>query len=168
MKWEDYLAPADLEEDLRIIADDLDPARQNSIQKSAEKIYGAAAVEVPGVPLILFQRPPGTGKTYGMKMLAAHSGLEPWVLDVKGLLEESYKAESLFGRILEKVLTLSNAIVFIDEFESLFTRRSVLAEYGSVMAQSHKKLIANFIRWSEGLETTSVSFSTVYAKVDSF
>ena len=102
-----------------------------------------------------------------MKMLAAHSGLEPWVLDVRGLLEESYKAESLFGRILEKVLTLSNAIVFIDECESLFTRRSVLAEYGSVMAQSHKKLIANFIRWSEGLETTN-SFSTVYAKVDSF
>ena len=48
MEWEDYLAPADLEEDLRSIADDLDPARQNSIQKSAEKIYGAAAVEVPG------------------------------------------------------------------------------------------------------------------------
>ena len=55
------------------------------------------------------------------------------------------------SEILAKVQTLSNAIVFIDECESLFTRRAVLAEYGSVMAQSHKKLIANFIRWAAGV-----------------
>jgi len=61
--------------------------------------------------------------------------------------------EALFAQILQLVESLSDSIIFFDECDSIFMKRSVLAQYASVNAITHKKVINNFISWVEGLET---------------
>jgi len=154
-QWDDYCAPDELKFELQCVAHDLDPVVLQRLHKLKTRVYGDAHRELQSVPVLLFHGPPGTGKTLAMKTLASQSGLQPWVLDVKGLFEQSFMVETLFARILHAVENLSNAIVFFDECESVFMKRSVLAEYASVNALAHKKVINNFISWVEGLETKS-------------
>ncbi len=46
---------------------------------------------------------------------------------------------------------MKKAIVFIDEYEALFPRRSAMTEYASVEVRSHQQILATFLEWSEGL-----------------
>ena len=157
LTWRDYLAPRDLKEALQRIGEDLVPEKLQQRRASKRKLFGSADIQAPGIPIVLFEGPPGTGKTFGMKVLAVQSGLQPWILDVKGLQEKSWQAEALFARILDRISALEKAVVFVDECEVLFPRREVMAGYESVDVRSHKKMIGAFLQWAEGLATRSYS-----------
>ena len=70
---------------------------------------------------------------------------------------DNFEAETLFQEILKKIEGLWNAIVFIDECESILGRRDVLSQGASVYVQSLKTMVGNFIKWAEGLQTTDYS-----------
>lgn len=152
LTWETYLAPKALKEALQSIGNDLDPAHKERLRLSRAKMYGDETIQPPGTPIVLFHGPPGTGKTYGMKVLASQSGLQAWVLNSQKLLEDSYAAPELMQETLEFIDKLDSAIVFIDEAEALFPRRSTMGSYASVAVKSHQQLLATFLQWSDGLE----------------
>jgi SpoVK/Ycf46/Vps4 family AAA+-type ATPase len=156
--WEQYISSDQFKEDLKDIAQTVDPAVQQRIRDltcATAGICSTTGTEAIKFPLVLFHGPPGTGKTEAMRLLASESGLTPWVLDMKGL-NLGYGAEDLFAKSLKHASELSDAIVFFDECERLFTRRSVLGESSSVMAQVQKRLVASFIEFADGLETKSL------------
>mmetsp|Transcript_104680 Transcript_104680/g.265749 ORF Transcript_104680/g.265749 Transcript_104680/m.265749 type:complete len:329 (-) Transcript_104680:226-1212(-) len=153
LSWEDYLAPEDLKRDLQSIPVRLDPEFRERLAQSREKMWNDPSGYAPGIPIVLFHGPPGTGKTFAMKVLAAQAGLQSWTLDVVGLQERSWAPETLFADILQKIEGMEGAIIFMDECESFFSRREVLSQFASVYVQGQKKMITHFIKWAEGLET---------------
>ena len=51
----------------------------------------------PGIPLVLFWGPPGTGKTHAMRTLSMVTGLKPFTLDLAGLVDlDSWQAVPMF------------------------------------------------------------------------
>jgi len=69
---------------------------------------------------IIFFGPPGTGKTHFVKAMAGV--LSWWFIEIAPslLMEEgTEKMGANLRRIMEKVRTLQNAVIFIDEFEEL-------------------------------------------------
>ncbi len=73
---------------------------------------------------IIFFGPPGTGKTHFVKGIAGV--LSWWFIEIapSTLIEEgTEKLGANLRRIMEKVRTIRNAVIFIDEFEELGCRR---------------------------------------------
>jgi len=114
------------------------------------QVYGKN-VGPSGPPIVLLHGPPGTGKTQGMKVVAAQTKKHLYVLSLKGLVAHSHIRE-LFSAILEELASLRDAIVFLDECEEFFQSRSSFEGYASVEVQHQKHLVTTFIQWADGLE----------------
>ena len=151
--WAEYLAPDGLKQNLQAIPKRLDPAFRAALEQSGQKMWEQPLEQAPGIPMVLFHGPPGTGKTFAMRVLASQAKLDAWTLDIVGLQERSQTPEKLFVDILQRVENMRDAIIFIDECEALFRRRDILAQYASVYVETQKKMITNFIKWAQGLET---------------
>ena len=67
LTWKDYLAHRALKEALQRIGEDLIPEKLEQRRASRQKLFESADVQPPGIPIVLFEGPPGTGKTFGMK-----------------------------------------------------------------------------------------------------
>lgn len=73
---------------------------------------------------IIFFGPPGTGKTHFAKAIAG--ALTWWFIEIAPsmlLVEGTAKMGANLRAIMEKVRTLDEAVIFIDEFEELAARR---------------------------------------------
>ena len=109
----------------------------------------------PGIPLVLFCGPPGTGKTHAMRTLSMVTGLKPFTLDLAGLVDlDSWQAVPMFEEIMTRIQEMENSIIMLDECETAFPCRQKLAGAASVMVQTQKRLLSHFIKWAEGLETS--------------
>mmetsp|Transcript_103562 Transcript_103562/g.221489 ORF Transcript_103562/g.221489 Transcript_103562/m.221489 type:complete len:453 (-) Transcript_103562:35-1393(-) len=157
LSWDKYLAPKSLKETLQRIGEDHDSEKQKRRRLSRQKLFGNPNIEAPGIPIVLFHGPAGTGKTFGMTMLAVQSGMKPWILQMAGLQERSRKPVALFHEILQRIETLEKAIIFIDECETCFPNREVMASYASIDVRAHQKMIGAFLEWAQGLATISYS-----------
>lgn len=121
-KWEDLVLPR---------------ATMRSVQDAAAAIEHRYQVAVewgmrPGsVPLslnILFSGPSGTGKTMTAGVIARHLGLELYRSDLSGLVSKYIgETEKNLDRIFEAARE-SNAILFFDEADALFGRRSEIKD----------------------------------------
>ena len=78
--WKSYLAPQRLKSDLMSIGEELDPEHLERFEKSRQACMGDENIISAGVPLVLFHGPPGSGKTFAMKIISAQSNLKPFVL----------------------------------------------------------------------------------------
>ena len=154
VSWEDYLAPQCLLEMLHRVGEEADPSHAERLRSAREKMYGAYTKQ-PSIPLIIFHGPPGAGKSFAMKAISSVAGLQPYVLQVKRLLEswEEFLFESILKE-LENRAKKEHVIVFVDEAEVLFPCRDTLANYASVDVRKSQRLIGDFLQWSEGLSTT--------------
>ncbi len=73
---------------------------------------------------ILFAGPPGTGKTMAAEVLAADLGLDLFRIDLSGVVSKYIgETEKNLSRIFSAAET-SNAILFFDEADALFGKRS--------------------------------------------
>nr|WP_052741184.1 ATP-binding protein [Mycobacterium sp. UM_NZ2] len=73
---------------------------------------------------VLFAGPSGTGKTMAAEVLAGHLGLDLFSVDLASVVSKYVgETEKNLGRIFDEAET-SNAILFFDEAEALFGKRS--------------------------------------------
>jgi SpoVK/Ycf46/Vps4 family AAA+-type ATPase len=83
-----------------------------------EKLAASAGVT------ILFAGPPGTGKTMAAEVIASELGLELYKIDLSTVVNKYIgETEKNLGRIFDEASN-SNAILFFDEADALFGKRS--------------------------------------------
>ena len=118
---------------------------------SRVKLFGEEVPTSSQIPIVLLYGPPGSGKSFAMRMLAAQSGLQPWELKATALQERTREPVAVFQTILERMGRMENAIVYVDECEVLFPSREVMGNYASVDVRGHRRILAAFLTWVQGL-----------------
>ena len=97
------------------------------------------------IPIVLLYGPPGTGKTHAVECLAS-TACQAFTLNARQLVAQ--RAETLFGQMLEKIMRMERALIFVDECEVVFPIRSVMSNYASVEVRSHQRMLASFLEWT--------------------
>jgi ATP-dependent 26S proteasome regulatory subunit len=117
--WDDIILPDD---QIQILRELVATVRGRSLVLDEwglrRKLASSAAVTV------LFAGPPGTGKTMAAEVIALDLGLDLYKIDLSGLVSK-YIGET--EKNLERVFTeaeSSNAILFFDEADAIFGKRS--------------------------------------------
>ena len=118
-KWGDIVLPADRLEQLREICNHV---------KYRERVYGEWGFDQKlslGKGLsVLFAGPSGTGKTMAAEIIAGALGLELYKIDLSTVVSKYIgETEKNLSRIFIEAET-SNAILFFDEADALFGKRS--------------------------------------------
>jgi hypothetical protein len=121
--WDDLVLPA---EQIAILHEIVDTVRHRAFVLE-EWGLGRSLVSSAGTA-ILFSGPPGTGKTMAAEVLARHLGLDLYKIDLSGIVSK-YIGET--EKNLEKVFAEaedSNAILFFDEADAIFGKRSEVSD----------------------------------------
>jgi AAA+ superfamily predicted ATPase len=86
---------------------------------------GPGLVATPGDHVVcLFHGPPGTGKTLGARALAERLGLDAFRVDLSQLVSKWVgETEKNLARLFDEAET-ANAVLFFDEADALFSRRT--------------------------------------------
>ena len=118
-RWEEIVLPADRLEQLREICNHV---------KYRERVYGEWGFDRKlslGKGLsVLFAGPSGTGKTMAAEIIAGELGLELYKIDLSTVVSKYIgETEKNLSRIFVEAET-SNAILFFDEADALFGKRS--------------------------------------------
>jgi hypothetical protein len=121
--WDDIVLPADQMTQLREI---YDQARQRHLVYDTWGFDGKLAM---GKGLnVLFAGPPGTGKTMAADVLAHGLGLSLYKIDVSAVVSKYIgETEKNLARIFAEAAT-SNAILFFDEADALFGKRTAVRD----------------------------------------
>jgi hypothetical protein len=121
--WDDLVLPDDRAEQLRDLAD------QVRHRGTVLETWGFGDKLAMGKGLaVLFAGPPGTGKTMAADVLAHTLGLDLYKIDLSGVVSKYIgETEKNLARIFADAAT-SNAILFFDEADALFGRRSAVRD----------------------------------------
>ncbi|MEC4018800.1 ATP-binding protein [Streptomyces sp. H27-D2] len=121
--WEDLVLPADRTAHLRDICDQL----RHRYQVYGSWGFGAGLSRGKGLS-VLFSGPPGTGKTMAAEVLAHDLGLDLFKVDLSGVVSKYIgETEKNLARIFAEAWT-SNAILFFDEADALFGKRTEVSD----------------------------------------
>jgi SpoVK/Ycf46/Vps4 family AAA+-type ATPase len=117
--WDDIVLPADQMQQLREI---YDQAHHHAL---VYDVWGFGGKLATGRGLsILFAGPPGTGKTMAADVLAGALGLDLYKIDLSTVVSKYIgETEKNLARIFDEAAT-SNAILFFDEADALFGKRT--------------------------------------------
>ncbi len=117
--WRDIILPADQLSLLKEIITTV----QHRPQVLDDWGVGEKLVSSQGVT-VLFAGPPGTGKTMAAEIIAAELGLDLYKIDLSSVVSKYIgETEKNLERIFSEA-TSSNAILFFDEADALFGKRS--------------------------------------------
>jgi SpoVK/Ycf46/Vps4 family AAA+-type ATPase len=121
--WDDLVLPADRTAQLREVADQV---RHRAV---VHETWGFDAKLHTGKGLVvLFSGPPGTGKTMAAEVLAHTLGLDLYAIDLSAMVSKYIgETEKNLARIFADAAS-SNAILFFDEADALFGRRSAVRD----------------------------------------
>jgi hypothetical protein len=117
--WSDIVLPAD---QLSLLREIIATVRGRPVVLEAwgvgQKLASSAGVTV------LFAGPPGTGKTMAAEIIAAELGLELYKIDLSTVVNKYIgETEKNLSRIFDEAAR-SNAILFFDEADAIFGKRS--------------------------------------------
>jgi ATPase family associated with various cellular activities (AAA) len=117
--WDDLVLPTDRTEQLREIVNQV---RYRAVVYETwafeQKTSGGHGLTV------LFSGPPGTGKTMAAEVLAHTLGVDLYVIDLSIVVSKFIgETEKNLSRIFDEAAT-SNAVLFFDEADALFGRRT--------------------------------------------
>jgi len=117
--WDDIVLPADRTQQLREVV------RSMHYRARVYHEWGFGSKLALGKGLnVLFTGPPGTGKTMGAEVIAAELALDLYKIDLSSMVSKYIgETEKNLARIFAEAET-SNAILFFDEADALFGRRS--------------------------------------------
>ena len=118
-KWKDIVLPADRLEQMREICNHV---------KYRERVYGewgfGSKLSLGKGLSVLFAGPSGTGKTMAAEIIADELGLELYKIDLSTVVSKYIgETEKNLSQIFTEAET-SNAILFFDEADALFGKRS--------------------------------------------
>ena len=118
-QWDDIILPAD---QMAILHEIISTVRSRPIVLD-EWAIGKKLVSSAGIPM-LFSGPPGTGKTMAAEVIANELGLDLFKIDLSGVVSKYIgETEKNLERIFDEA-EHSNAILFFDEADSIFGKRS--------------------------------------------
>jgi hypothetical protein len=118
-KWSDIILPDD---QITILREIVSTVRGRPIVLEEWGVGGKLAASA-GVT-ILFAGPPGTGKTMGAEVIASELGLDLYKIDLSTIVSKYIgETEKNLERIFNEAQT-SNAILFFDEADAIFGKRS--------------------------------------------
>jgi AAA+ superfamily predicted ATPase len=117
--WEDIVLP---EDQINILKEIINTVRQRPLVLEEwglkRKLASSAGVAT------LFAGPPGTGKTMGAEVIARELGLDLYKIDLSSVVSKYIgETEKNISKIFSEAET-SNAILFFDEADALFGKRS--------------------------------------------
>ncbi len=121
--WDDLVLPS---EPTAILHEIVETVRRRAFVLE-EWGLGKSLVSSAGTA-VLFSGPPGTGKTMAAEVLARHLGLDLYKIDLSGIISK-YIGET--EKNLEQVFAEaedSNAILFFDEADAIFGKRSEVSD----------------------------------------
>jgi hypothetical protein len=117
--WQDLVLPPATRRQVEQVAD----AIRNHVLVYAEWGFGKRLASGHGLK-VLFTGPSGTGKTMTASVIAAELGLDLYRIDLSGIVSKYIgETEKNLDRIFRAARS-SNAILFFDEADALFGRRS--------------------------------------------
>jgi hypothetical protein len=117
--WEDIVLPGD---QMALLREIVDTVRGRPLVLGEWGI-GAKLASSAGVT-VLFAGPPGTGKTMAAEVIAGELGLDLYKIDLSTVVSKYIgETEKNLERIFEEAQT-SNAILFFDEADAIFGKRS--------------------------------------------
>jgi hypothetical protein len=117
--WDDIVLPADVDRQLREVADQV--AWRARVYEDWG--FGARLGRGRGIS-VLFSGPSGTGKTMAAEVLAAHLRINLYRIDLSGVVSKYIgETEKNLRRVFDAA-EKSGAILFFDEADALFGRRT--------------------------------------------
>ncbi|MCB1139196.1 MAG: ATP-binding protein [Leptospiraceae bacterium] len=122
------------------------PARHMSVFEGVARLTrGDGAVNLPGA--ILFEGPPGVGKTTMARLAAKAAGLPLIYVPVENILSKFYgqSAQNL-ASIFDNASLFERGILFLDEIDSLATSRE------SGLFEATRRVLSVLLRKIDGLE----------------
>ena len=121
--WDDLILPADRVAHLRDICAQV----RYHYQVFGRWGFGAKLSHGKGLS-VLFSGPPGTGKTMAAEVVAGDADLELYKVDLSGVVSKYIgETEKNLARIFAEACT-SNAILFFDEADALFGKRTEVSD----------------------------------------
>ncbi|KAI5059921.1 hypothetical protein GOP47_0024341 [Adiantum capillus-veneris] len=100
---------------------------------------------------ILFEGPPGTGKTSSARVIATQSGVPLLYVPLEAVVSKYYgESERMLGKVFNTANELENgAIIFLDEIDSLAMTRD------SEMHEATRRMLSVLLRQIDGFEQDS-------------
>ena len=156
--WEDLQLP---EESRSILLKAMDRVRLKSV---VNEDYGFSR-KLPygnGVSIVLYG-PPGTGKTMTARVLAKELGLDIYRIDLSQVANKYIgESEKTLGKIFDTA-KYSNAILFFDEADSLFAKRTEVKDSNDRHANAETAYLLQKIEEYAGV---SILATNVFSNFD--
>lgn len=106
--------------------------------------------EVNRPKAVLFEGPPGTGKTTSAKIIAQQVNIPLIYLPIETIMSKWFgESEKRFSDIFESAQALGRSIVFIDEIDALASARS------SEMHEASRRILSTLLRKIDSFESSS-------------
>jgi hypothetical protein len=152
-RWDDIVLPADRLEVLHEICDHV---------KYRGRVYGdwgfgGKLAQGKGLA-VLFAGPSGTGKTMAADVMAGELGLDLYKIDLASVISKYIgETERNLGRIFDEAQT-SNAILFFDEADALFGKRSEVRDSHDRYANVEVGYLLQRLESYEGVAILATNF----------
>lgn len=144
--WEQLILPADQVAQLREICSQV----RHQHEVLGEWGFGRTARRSRGISA-LFSGPSGTGKTLSAEVVAAELQLDLYKVDLSGVVSKYVgETEKNLARIFQEAET-SNAILFFDEADALFARRTKVSDAHDRYANIETSYLLQRVEAYEGI-----------------
>jgi len=151
--WDDIVLPPDRREQLREIANSM----KFRSRVLGEWGFGRKLAMGKGLN-VLFSGPPGTGKTMAAEVVAGELGLDLFRIDLSGVVSKYIgETEKNLSRIFAEAET-SSAILFFDEADALFGRRSEVRDSHDRYANLEVSYLLQRMEEYEGVVVLATNF----------
>jgi len=112
---------------------------------------GTRVKEEPNRPkAVLFEGPPGTGKTTSAKIIAQQVNIPLIYMPIESIMSKWYgEAEKRFADIFDACKTLGKAIIFIDEIDAIAASRD------NDLHEASRRILSTLLRKIDSFESTT-------------
>jgi AAA+ superfamily predicted ATPase len=141
LRFEDLVLSDDLEKRMRGLVSEIQIQHRLWESPEVSRVYAQERALT-----ILLQGPPGTGKTLSAKVLAGEAGLPIFRVDIASLTSKYRGETSKNMRAMFRAANQSGAILFVDEFDAVASRRT---EARNEIARADNQDTAYFIQLVE-------------------